>query len=39
MGDRQEEFTYEKAMFCAVWKKISSMQSDVFTTESGDQKM
>ena len=36
-GDRQEAFTYEKAMFCAVWN--SSMQSDVSTTEFGDQKM
>ena len=37
-GDRQEAFTYEKAMFRAVWNKISSMQSDVSTTEFGDQK-
>ena len=37
--DRKEAFTYEKAMFCAVWNKISSMQSDVSTTEFGDQKM
>ena len=38
-GDRQEAFTCERAMFCAVWNKIRSMQSDVSTTESGDQKM
>ena len=37
--NRKEAFTYEKAMFCAVWNKISSMQSDVSTTEFGDQKM
>ena len=28
-GDRQEAFTCEKPMFCAVWKKISSMHIDV----------
>ena len=38
-GDRQEAFTCEQAMFCAVWNKISSMQSDVSTTSFGDQKM
>ena len=38
-GVGQEAFTGEKLMFCAVWKKISSMQSDVSTTEFGDQKM
>ena len=39
MGGRQEIFICEKAMFCAVWNKISSMQSNVSTTEFGDQKM
>ena len=38
-GDRQEAFTCEKPMFCAVWNKISSMHIDVSTTEFGDQKM
>ena len=38
-GDRQEAFTCEKPMFCAVWKKISSMHIDVSTTEFVDQKM
>ena len=38
-GDRQEAFTYEKAMFRTVWNKIGSMQSDVSTTEFGDKKM
>ena len=28
-GDRQQAFTCEKPMFCAVWKKISSMHIDV----------
>ena len=37
--DRPDAFTCEKAMFCAGWKRISSMQSDVSTTEFGDQKM
>ena len=32
-GGRQEIFIREKEMFCAVWNKISSMQSDVSTTE------
>ena len=38
-GGRQEIFIREKEMFCAVWNKISSMQSDVSTTEFGDQRM
>ena len=38
-GDREEAFTCEKPMFCAVWKKISSMHIDVSTTGFGDQKM
>jgi hypothetical protein len=32
-GDRQEAFTCDKSMFCAVWKKISSMQKGVSTVE------
>ena len=31
-GDRQEAFTCEKPMFCAVWTEISSMHIDVSTT-------
>ena len=38
-GDKQEAFTCEKPMFCAVWKKINSMHIDVSTTVFGDQKM
>ena len=38
-GDRQEAFTCEKAMSCAVWNEITSMHIDVSTTEFGDQKM
>ena len=38
-GDRQQAFICEKSMFCAAWYKISSMQSDVSTTEFGDQRM
>ena len=32
-GVGQEAFTGEKLMFCAVWKKISSMQKGVSTVE------
>ena len=32
--DRQEAFTCEKPMFCAVWNKISSMQSVMFPQQS-----
>ena len=38
-GDRQEAFTSEKQRFCAVWNKVSSMQSDVSRTKFGDQKV
>ena len=38
-GDRQEAFTCEQPIFCAVWIEISSMHIDVSTTEFGDQKM
>ena len=38
-GDRQEAFTCDKPMFCAMWKKISSMQSDVPATGIEDQKV
>ena len=37
--DKPHAFTCEKAIFCASWKRISSIQSDVSTTEFGDQKM
>ena len=36
---KPDAFACEQAMFCAGWKRISSMQSDVSTTEFGDQKM
>ena len=38
-GDRQEAFTCEKAMSCAVWNEITSMHIEVSTTEFGDQKI